>query len=160
MSNIPPEVVTDAQAAEREYRPLGPYVSVTVAQWIIESNYGRSMSGKNNPFGIKATAEQIAAGKATVCWTHETVTHADGSQEYVKEPQYFADYESLREAFVAHAALLATSPYYHLAQAAQSPDAYAIALTGIYATGIPGHPYGRALIDIMKEESLYAYDIS
>lgn len=155
MSNIPPEVVTDAQAAEREYRPLGPYVSVTVAQWIIESNYGRSMSGKNNPFGIKATAEQIAAGKATVCWTHETI---DG--QYIKEAQYFADYESLKDAFIAHAALLAKSPYYHLAQAAQSPDAYAIALTGIYATGIPGHPYGRALIDIMKEESLYAYDIS
>jgi len=155
MSNIPPEVIADAQAAEREYRPLGPYVSVTIAQWIIESNYGRCMSGKNNPFGIKATKDQIAAGKATLCWTHETI-----EDQYIKEPLYFADYDSLKDAFIAHAALLAKSPYYHLAQSAQTPDAYAIALTGIYATGIPNHPYGRALIEIMKSENLYAYDIS
>lgn len=155
MPSIPTEVINDAQAAEREYRPLGPYVSVTIAQWIIESNWGQSMSGKNNCFGIKATQAQIDAGKASVCWTHETI---DGV--YEKIPQYFADFDSLKDCFMAHAALLAKSPYYHLAQAAQSPDAYAIALTGIYATGIPGHPYGKVLIDVMKANNLYAFDIS
>ena len=152
---VPNEVIQDAQDAERAYRPLGPYVSVTIAQWILESNSGRCMSGKNNPFGIKATPEQIANAKATLCWTHETI-----NGQYKKLPQYFADYDSLKDAFIAHAALLAKSPYYHLAQAAQSPDAYAIALTGIYATGEPGKPYGEVLIDLMTRDNLYAFDVS
>jgi flagellum-specific peptidoglycan hydrolase FlgJ len=152
---IPNEVIADAISAEHDYRPLGPYVSVTIAQWILESEAGKYLSGVNNCFGIKATKAQIAAGDCTLCWTHETI-----NGQYRKLPQYFANYKTLKDCFVAHAALLAESPYYHIAQAARNPDAYAMALTGIYATGTPGKPYGEVLIEVMKENNLYQYDVS
>jgi flagellum-specific peptidoglycan hydrolase FlgJ len=154
-TTLSPEVIADAQAAELAYYPVGPYVSVTIAQWILESAWGADMSGANNCFGIKATSAQIAAGQATLRWTHETL-----NGQYKALPQYFANYGSLKDCFMAHAALLANSPYYHLAQAAQSPEAYAMALTGIYATGIPGFPYGEQLIKLINEYNLKQYDNS
>ena len=155
MPTIPTEVIQDAVAAEQAYRPLGPYVSVSMAKWCLESNWGKDDSAPNNVFGIKATAAQIASGDCKQSWTHETINGV-----YKAMPQYFAAYDSLKDCFIAHAALLAKSPYYHLAQAAQSPKAYAMALQGIYATGVPGHPYGEVLIGIMDEYNLYQYDVS
>jgi flagellum-specific peptidoglycan hydrolase FlgJ len=149
---FPAEVVAAAQASEETYYPLGPFVSVSLAQWALESAYGKDEpAGSNNPFGIKAVAGQADV----VSMTHETLHGV-----YVALPQLFAKYDSLADAFDAHAKLLATAPCYHAAQAAQTPDAYAQALQGVYATGIPGHPYGLALIAIMKGFNLYQYDKS
>ena len=60
MSLFPLPVIAAAQASHAKYFPLGPYASVSLAQWAVESAYGRVMSGANNPFGIKATAAQNA----------------------------------------------------------------------------------------------------
>jgi hypothetical protein len=150
MFEYPKEVIT---AAENSQKKWGIFASVSLAQWKIESAGGKSMSGKNNPFGIKATKAQIAAGKATCCWTHETL-----KGQYVKVQQYFADYDNVEDAFDAHADLLATSGYYVKSRHDKSPDQFAIDLTGIYATGIPGHPYGQVLIDEMHADDLYQYD--
>jgi flagellum-specific peptidoglycan hydrolase FlgJ len=149
-----PEIIAAAQASERAFRPIGPYVSVTLAQWAIESAYGRALSGVNNCFGIKATEAEIASGNATLKWTHETLNGV-----YRPLPQYFANFASIDACVMAHAKLLATSPYYVKAQHATSPDEYADALTGVYATGIPGHPYGETLIGIMRGDNLYQYDL-
>lgn len=151
--SIPSEVIAAARAAHDKFYPLGPFVSITIAQWALESNWGKSQSGKNNYFGVKATKAQIAVGRATRRLTHETIKGV-----YQAMFQYFADYDDLTDAFIAHAQLLSTSRYYVKAQHAATPDAYAMALQGIYATGIPGHPYGEALIDIMKQNNLYQYD--
>jgi len=152
MNSFPPEVIAAAQESERKWYPMGPFVSVSLAQWALESAYGRAMpSGSNNPFGIKALPGQLDV----IAWTHETLHGV-----YVSLPQHFAKFASLQEAFDAHAKLLATAPCYHAAQAAQTPDAYAMALQGVYATGIPGHPYGPALIAIMKSANLYQYDVA
>jgi len=155
MNRFPPEVIAAAQAAEKAYYPLGPFVSVSLAQWALESNYGLALSGANNPFGIKANQAQIASGQCRACWTHETI-----NGNYIKVIQYFASYPDLQGAFMAHAHLLATSPYYVKAQHAATPDAYAEALQGVYATGIPGQPYGASLIAIMKGANLYQYDVT
>ena len=154
MPAIPASVIAAANSAHAAYFPRGPFVSVTLAQWIIESAWGTVVSGANNYFGIKATAAQIHDGHATARWTHET----RGGQ-YIKTVQYFADYPDAEACFQAHARLLATSPIYKEAQNAVTADAYAMALDQDgYATGIPGHPYGETLIAVMKENKLYAYD--
>jgi flagellum-specific peptidoglycan hydrolase FlgJ len=151
MIQYPSDVVAAAQESERKFYPFGPFVSVSLAQWALESAYGRDEPvGSDNPFGIKAVAGQADV----VAMTHETLHGV-----YIALPQHFAKYASLAEAFDAHAKLLATAPCYHAAQGAQTPDAYAMALQGVYATGIPGHPYGLALIAIMKADNLYQYDI-
>lgn len=148
-----PSAIAAAQGSHKAFYPKGPFASVSLAQWALESDYGKFLSGKNNSFGIKATKAQIAAKKATLRWTHETL-HG----QYVKVAQWFADYDTELDCFMAHAHLLATSGYYTTAQHAANPKDYAMALQGIYATGIPGHPYGPALILIMDQNNLYQYD--
>lgn len=151
MSLFPPDVIAAAQASEKLYRPLGPFVSVSLAQWALESAYGRDEpAGSNNPFGIKAVA-----GRANVvAWTHETL-----QGRYVEIPQHFAKYDSLTDAFDAHAKLLATSPIYKICQEATTVAEYCMGLQGRYATGIPGHPYGTTLLAIIHAANLTQYDL-
>ena len=142
-----------AIASHAKFFPRGPFASITLAQWAIESAYGRVMSGRNNCFGIKATVTQIQMGQATSCWTHETLGGI-----YRKELQYFADYNTLGDCFDAHAHLL-TTPWYQRCMNAQTPQEYAHALWLChYATGIPGHPYDAALIAVMDANDLYQFD--
>lgn len=144
---FPPDVIAAAQASMRKWKVPA---SVSLAQWALESNYGRSEpAGSNNPFGIKA----IAGQPFVTSWTHETLNGV-----YQAIPQHFARFASLEDAFDAHGRLLATSHYYVKAQHETDPDRFAMDLQGIYATGIPGHPYGAALIAIMKAADLYQYD--
>lgn len=154
MMEIPADVIEAAQASHLAFYPLGPFASVTLAQWIIESGWGKYASGENNFFGVKSTQEQIAEGHATARLTHETIGGV-----YMPMMQYFANYNSVEDCFMAHAKLLSTSPYYWKARRATTPDDYAMALQGIYASGIPGHPYGTVLIDTMRECNLYQYDL-
>ena len=151
MPLFPPDVIAAAQASHAKYFPLGPYASVSLAQWAVESAYGRVMSGANNPFGIKATAAQIAAGEATIRWTQEFI---DG--EYQKVQQYFADYPDLTGAFEAHARLLATSPIYIEAQRASTVDYYVIAMARHYATD-PN--YASKILAIIRQNNLTQYDV-
>lgn len=150
MSPFPQNVIDAAVASQKKWNI---FASVSLAQWACESAYGKAMSGVNNPFGIKATKAQIAAGDATMKWTHETL-----NGQYVKVQQYFANYSSVEGAFDAHAQLLATSKYYVKSRHDNNPEQFAIDLTGIYATGIPGHPYGLVLVGIMDQYNLYQYD--
>jgi hypothetical protein len=150
VSQFPLEIIAAAQASAKKYYPYGPFPSVTLAQWALESAYGTAEpTGSNNPFGIKAIAGQASV----VAMTHETLHGV-----YVALPQSFAKFATVAEAFDAHAKLLATAACYHAAQHAQTPDEYAQALQGVYATGIPNHPYGGALIAIMRAANLYQYD--
>src|ERR1700722_17849140 len=58
-ATIPASVIVAAQAAHKTFYSLGPFASVTLAQWAVESDYGRAMpAGSNNPFGIKAFGDQ------------------------------------------------------------------------------------------------------
>lgn len=151
MSNLfPLDVVVAAQASHAKYFPFGPYASVSLAQWAIESAYGREMSGKNNPFGIKATPAQIAAGQASVRWTKEYY----GGQYHSVE-QYFADYPDLSGAFDAHARLLATSPIYIDAQRAASVHDYVVAMAKHYATA-PN--YAEVILGLIASDNLEQYD--
>ena len=149
---ISQEVIEAAQAAHKAFYPKGPFASVTIAQYGIESAWGRYPSGRNNYFGIKATPAQIVQNKATPRWTREE--RSDGTPYSIVA--YFADYESLAEGFTAHAALL-VQPWYKDCIAATTPEEYCRALqVDHYATAIN---YATSLIAVIASMNLKQYDI-
>lgn len=151
-SPFPIDVIAAAQATHVEFYPKGPLASITLAQWAVESAYGRSASGAFNYFGIKATKAQIAAGQATLKMTREVI---DGRS--IEEPQYFANYASVADGFRAHGALLADNAWYRDFQVAPTATAEAEALVkDHYATA--GN-YATTLIAVIRDYDLTQYDI-
>lgn len=140
------EVIRAAQASQRKWRVPA---SITLAQWALESAYGKRMpAGSNNPFGIKALPGQ----KSVAAMTKEEI---GGKLVSKKEP--FRVFDSLDEAFIKHAELLGTSKHYVKARMfSDDPDAFADALTGIYATD---SQYGQKLKSIMRKNDLYRFDL-
>ena len=70
----------------------------------------------------------------------------------------FRSYHDIAQSIEDHGNLLATSGYYTTAMAVrQTPDSFARALTGVYATD---PDYGTNLIDLMQRFSLYRFGAS
>jgi flagellum-specific peptidoglycan hydrolase FlgJ len=141
-------VAPGAVAAQSRY---GVPAAVTIAQAIEESGWGQSSlaTQDNNLFGIKGSGP---AG-----------SDAQPTQEYlnggwVDTTAGFAVYRNVAESITDHGRLLATSGYYTRAMAVRhSPNAFADALTGVYATD-PG--YGSKIIGLMRQYNLYRYDLA
>ena len=135
-------------AAMRSQARWGIPASVVLAQWALESAFGRRMPpNSNNPFGIKAGAGQngVSAG---------TTEFLGGAAVALKAR--FRVFSSLDEAFDAHGKLLATSRFYERARQFMSdPDRFADALTGVYATD---PAYGSKLRQIMRKFDLYKFN--
>ncbi len=147
MSNQPPtDIIAAAQAAEAKWKVPA---SISIAQWALESSWGKHTPvGSCNPFGIKA-----GVGQAFV--TARTREVDGAGREYFIDAK-FRKFTSLAEAFDLHAKLLATSPRYtHARKLLPSPDAFADALTGIYATDLQ---YGTELRAVMTGSNLYRFD--
>ena len=70
----------------------------------------------------------------------------------------FRVYHSFAESINDHGKLLSSSGNYTQAMAARhNPDAFAHALTGVYATD---PTYGSTLVGLMQKFNLYRYDIA
>jgi flagellum-specific peptidoglycan hydrolase FlgJ len=135
------DVLQAAKQAEAKY---GVPAGITFAQWALESNRGKSMpEGSNNPFGIKAKPGQPFV---------EAMTDEFINGQKVRVMQKFVKFDTLADAFEAHARLLATGKPYAAARAhSDDPNAYADALTGVYATD---PKYGAKLKKIMASVDL------
>jgi len=139
-------VAPGAVASQRRY---GVPASVTIAQAIDESGWGQSKLATNdhNLFGIKGTGPAGSDSQLT--------------QEYengqpVTRTASFRVYHTFAESIDDHGRLLATSGYYRQSMAdRKDPDAFAAALTGVYATD---PDYGAKLISLMRQYDLYRYD--
>ena len=144
-AGVPSDVASAAQAANQKWRIPA---SVTIAQWMVESGYGRHMpSGSNNPFGIKA-----AGGQPYVEARTREVVHGQS----VMMVQRFRKFDSLAEAFDEHGRLLATArPYAPARQKLPDPFGFSDALTGVYATD-PN--YGTMLKRQIQSHGLTRYD--
>jgi len=142
---FPSDVIDSAQASQTTWKIPA---SVTLAQWALESNWGQTMpDGSNNPFGMKAGAGQPFV-EAQTC---EVI-----NGQTVTVTARFRKFASIGEAFDEHGRLLATAlPYAHARTLVNDPDAFAEALTGVYATD-PN--YGESLTGLMKTYNLYQYD--
>ena len=142
---VPPDVVEAAVASKMKWSVPA---SVTMAQWAVESAWGASMPpGSNNPFGIKARSGEPAV---------DSMTREVENGESVFKPQPFRKFDSISEAFDLHGKLLATgSPYKKAMELKDDPDAFADALTGVYATD-PN--YGTTLKFVIHNYGLTASD--
>lgn len=146
MNPFPPTLITAAQAAQKKWSVPA---SITLAQWALESGFGRHMpTGSNNPFGIKASqGHPFVYAK-----THEVY----GGRSVVITAK-FRKFVSIAEAFDYHAELLDTHAVYrHAMSMKANPDEFAEALTGVYATD---PHYGASLISMMHAHNLYQYNI-
>lgn len=142
---FPSDVIAGAQASARTYHVPA---SVTLAQWALESGFGKYMpSGSNNPFGIKA----VNGMQSVTSYTKEYL-----NGKWVTIPQHFAKFATIGLAFDYHARMLATSPYYVKAMHAMNPQAFAQALQGVYATD---PQYASKLLGLMHVYNLYQYDV-
>jgi flagellum-specific peptidoglycan hydrolase FlgJ len=139
-------VAPGALATQRRY---GVPAAVTIAQAIDESGWGQSMLAINdhNLFGIKGTGP---AGSDM----QPTEEYENGQWVTTNAP--FRVYRNVAESIQDHGELLATSGYYTQAMAdSGNPDAFANALTGVYATN---PEYGADLVNLMQQYNLYRYD--
>jgi hypothetical protein len=133
-------------AAQARY---GVPAAVTIAQAIDESGWGQSSlaTRDNNLFGIKGIGP--AGGD-------QQPTQEYDNGQLVTRTSTFRVYHNIAQSIDDHGKLLATSGYYTQAMAdRQDPNAFASALTGVYATD-PG--YGAKLISLMQQYGLYRYD--
>jgi flagellum-specific peptidoglycan hydrolase FlgJ len=138
--------VIDAAIASRLHWKVP--ASITLAQWVVESAWGAAMPpDSNNPFGIKAVADQPAVESPT----REVI---DGAS--VTITARFRKFDSLAQAFDLHGKLLASNAVYATAmKSVNDPDAFADALTGVYATD---PHYGTTLKWVIHNYNFVKYD--
>ena len=156
LSALQPDVFLDAtaRAARAAAARTGVPASVTVAQAILESDWGRSGLAQNahNYFGIKAVGR---LGTDGVVWMPTAEYDADGELYETVSP--FRAYRSLTDSITDHDRLLQTSSRYADAmRAANDPRAFAARL---YEAGYSTDPeYADKLIALMDRYDLYRLD--
>jgi len=142
------QVAPGAIAAQRTY---GVPAAVTIAQAIDESGWGQCTLAvqDHNLFGIKGAGP---AGSDS----YPTQEFQNG--QWVTTTAQFRAYNNIAQSIEDHGKLLATSGYYTAAMAVrQTPDSFAQALTGVYATD---PSYGTNLISLMQRFNLYRFGAS
>src|SRR5215207_6946419 len=145
-----------APGAKRGFREFGVPASVTIAQAILESGWGKSHIGTaNNYFGIKAQGAAsfgpIAVGTVTVP-TREVINGRS-----VTVSGRFRKYRSMDDSMRDHGRFLKDNPRYKPAFA-HSNDANAFA-QAIHRAGYATDPkYSGLLISLMKQWNLYQFD--
>jgi hypothetical protein len=122
--------------------------SITLAQAILESGWGRSAPG-NNLFGVKGTGP---AGTER----RRVVEYREGRRAHRRD--LFRRYESVDQALEDHGRLLATSPRYEAARAAgEDRAAFAAALVGRYASD---PRYAEKLLGLIDRWQLGRFDVT
>lgn len=149
MPNFSPSIIAAARLAQSKW--LVP-ASVSLAQFAIESGYGKHMpTGSNNPFGIKAIGTQPYVPATT----REVV-----NGKSIKIVQKFRRFANFDEAFDEHARLLATAKVYAPAMRAWSQPPYDLdggvrLMAKKYATA---PDYATVLLSVIHGQNLQQYD--
>lgn len=146
-----------APLARQSMRDWSVPASVTMAQAILESDWGRSgLSRANaNYFGIKCF-DGVHGPIAVSCRTYRTgECDRKGRCHTTRAP--FRGYLSVRDSFRDHGRFLVVNSRYHNAfRYSRDPDRFAAAIA---AAGYATSPhYGRDLVRVMRGYDLYRYD--
>ena len=131
--------------AVREMKRTGVPASITLAQGMIESDYGRSRLARegNNHFGIKCHNG----------WTGPTMRHHDDRRN-----ECFRVYRSPEESFIDHSDFLKTGSRYSFLFDLPATD-YKAWAKGLKKAGYATDPdYANMLIRKIEEHGLYNYD--
>lgn len=130
-----------------EMRRTGVPASITLAQGIIESDYGRSslVTNANNHFGIKCHSD----------WTGDTYFHNDDTRN-----ECFRKYKNPKDSFRDHSDFLVSGPRYDFLFDLKPTDYKAWAV-GLKKAGYATNPdYAEMLIKKIEELGLFNYDVN
>ncbi|MCL5264423.1 MAG: glucosaminidase domain-containing protein [Chloroflexi bacterium] len=144
------KIVEPAKLSKQE---TGVPASVTMAQAILESDWGRSRLAKeaNNYFGLKARSKPGSAGIVYV----DTWEVINGQSMILKEP--FRAYVTLVDSFIDHGRYFLENNRYALAML--SIDNAREFARQIHKAGYATDPdYSNKLIRLMDRFNLYSYD--
>ncbi|MDZ7738573.1 MAG: glucosaminidase domain-containing protein [Bacteroidales bacterium] len=128
-----------------EMRRTGVPASITLAQGIIESDYGRSRLAReaNNHFGIKCHNG----------WKGRKIYHDDDRRN-----ECFRSYKQVSESYYDHSDFLRQGSRYSFLFDLK-PDDYKGWARGLKSAGYATNPrYARMLIDMISENNLHIYD--
>ncbi len=134
-----------AMMAMEEMRRTGIPASITLAQGMIESDYGRSRlaTEANNHFGIKCHSD----------WNGKKIYHDDDRRH-----ECFRKYSKVEESFTDHSNFLRDGVRYRFLFDLK-PDDYRGWAKGLKQAGYATNPrYANMLIDKIEENNLYLYD--
>ncbi len=129
-----------------EMRRTGIPASITLAQGMIESDYGRSRlaTEANNHFGIKCHSD----------WTGPTIRHHDDRRN-----ECFRKYRKPEESYYDHSDFLTTTSRYRFLFDLDGKD-YKGWAKGLKKAGYATNPdYANMLIRKIEENELWRYDI-
>lgn len=147
-------------AATAAFQKTHIYASVTLAQAIIESGCGKhTPQNSNNLFGIKCSKTQFSLST----WDGSCTTPVTTSEQTTSGASYsikasFRKYQSVNEAILDHAALLAQGNTYqkHKVAEAATPEEQAKRLKSAgYATDVS---YSSKIIKTIEKYDLTKYD--
>ncbi len=136
------------EGAIATYEKYGVLPSLTIAQAVMESGWGRSPIGYNL-FGIKAGSKW--QGKVVRCGTHEQL--ADGT--VVQTSAVFRNYDSFEESIDDHGKLVSEGRYEKVPQATNYKEAAQAVADAGYATS---HNYADSLIGLIEKYGLDQWD--
>jgi len=128
-----------------EMKRSGVPASITLAQGMLESDYGRSRLAveANNHFGIKCHND----------WKGATITHNDD-----KRNECFRKYRNVEESFYDHSDFLTSTPRYKDLFKLK-PEDYKGWARGLRQAGYATNPnYANLLINKIEEYELWRYD--
>lgn len=134
-------------SAKKAQDQFGVLVSLTLAQAILESAWGRASIGCNI-FGIKANKSWSGLKQLV-----RTAEYENGKK--VLNQSYFRDYPSIDESIVDHAKLLTTSRYKTVLAAANYKEACIQVQKCGYATD---PKYAAKLIELIEDFELNQWD--
>jgi LysM repeat protein len=131
--------------AVTEMRRTGVPASITLAQGIIESDYGHSSLARegNNHFGIKCHND----------WTGPTIRHDDN-----RKNECFRKYDRAEDSFYDHSDFLKSGSRYSFLFSINSTD-YKAWAHGLKKAGYATNPdYANMLIRTIEENNLWYFD--
>lgn len=147
-----------ARPARDGYRAYRVPASVTIAQAILESGWGRSGLAVNdsNYFGIKCSGGKFGT-IAIGCHDYPTSEYDRRTRRYKKVTASFRVYRSAGGSFRDHGAFLRYNSRYAPAfRYSRAPERFAQAIA---AAGYATSPtYASSLIRLMRQYNLYRYD--
>lgn len=141
-------------AAQATQRAFGVPASITIAQAILESGWGRSELTRtaNNYFGVKCTPK--ASPYQSGCLVRHTTEYY--GQRKVVEQHRFRTYRSAEGSFKDHAVLL-TTVFKPAMVYKNNPDAF---IRRVHQGGYATDPnYSNLIIQLMRQYNLYQYDL-
>lgn len=139
-------------AAQHSQRTTGVPACLSLAQWALESGWGRAMpADSNNCFGIKAGHSQAFVESKTQEWDNRT-------KSMITITAKFRKFDSVDQAFEQHAALLSDphGPYRHYIYLMGDIYKYIPAMARTYASD-PN--YCAKLLKIIEDHKLTDFDL-